>query len=93
MQGGKVCEKVMNTMNIVKILNNKGYRYVTFGWDKVESSIYYKYRNETQNLDEKGKFVLPRILEEDDLPDFYYARKVEESDVINIIKHGKIDEL
>lgn len=78
---------------LVETLNNLGYRYVTFGWDSVQNSLYYKYRNESQSFDGEGKFVLPEILEGDDLPDFYYAREVNEGDVFNLAQYGKIEEL
>lgn len=67
----------MNT--IAKALTRVGYNYVTWGWDYVKESVYFRFDNETDSFIE-GDMVLPELVD-GQLPDFYYYRQVEASDI------------
>ena len=72
---------------IARELNEKGYRYITFGWDCIENGIYFRYNNVTQSFEDNGyPCELSSASECEDLGDFQYTNLIKGSDVLTLKK-------
>ncbi len=71
---------------IARELNEKGYRYITFGWDCVDNGIYFRYNNNTQSFEKENPCELASASECEDLQDFQYTNLIKSSDVLTLKK-------
>ena len=72
---------------IARELNEKGYRYITFGWDCIENGIYFRYNNDTQSFEDNGyPCELSSASECENLQDFQYTNLIKGSDVLTLKK-------
>lgn len=64
---------------IARTLNERGYYYRTYGWDKVKGGIYYGYNNDTNDFYPYCEAKLDKDFEVND--NFYYAQSISNEDI------------